>query len=82
MTDQLGPVTIGAREIYDLGLATKQSVERVAMQIDGHAQKLADHEVRLDAIEQTRWPLSPAAVVAGVLALISILLQILPKLVH
>lgn len=81
-TEPIGLVVIGAREIYDQCVQTQRLVERIAMQIDGHAEKLADHELRLDAIEKTRWPLSPAALLATLMALASIVMQVLPKLIH
>ena len=82
--DPLGPVHIGAREIYDQLLATDRKVDgirsEVAQVASAHGELAADmndHEARLRVLERSRWPLpSLAALVAiasAVLALISLI---------
>lgn len=78
--DDVGSVSIGAREIYDLGLRTKEAVERLELRLGDVSQELADHEVRIRDIEKTRWPLSPANVLTAVLAVIALGVELLPKL--
>lgn len=85
--DDLGPVTVGAREIYDKLVDVGEVVIRLDSKLDGHATKLADHEeliddheTRLREIERSRWPMSPATVISGALALAALLLEMLPKL--
>lgn len=79
--DPLGPVVIGAREVYDAVMRLTATVERL---VDGHAdaeRKLQDHEarsdrrhddheVRLRALERARWPLPALAVLVSVAALV------------
>lgn len=75
MSDPLGPVYIGAREIYDKLIVVDTSVRRVSDQIDGLAQDVKDHEVRLRTLERARWPLPALAVVVS---LASLALTVIP----
>lgn len=79
MSDPLGPVTIGAREIYDQVVRLQVTVERMADQHVGTADDIKDHEVRLRSLERGRWPLPSLAVLVSLVAL---LLAALPKLVQ
>lgn len=76
----LGPVIIGAREIYDQGLETRRLVQQIDGKITGVSAELADHEARLRLIERSRWPLSPATVVTGLIAVVSLAAQFIPGL--
>jgi hypothetical protein len=88
VNDDLGPVQIGAREIYDQVVAVGKSVDKL---VERHADVVqdvqdikavtaahhADHENRLRALERARWPLPTLAALVGagglVVALISLL---------
>ncbi|GHH67665.1 hypothetical protein GCM10017673_15040 [Streptosporangium violaceochromogenes] len=81
MSDPLGPVTIGAREIYDLLLATDRKVDNIRAEVaqvaSGHGELVADHadhEARIRALERGRWPLPS---VAALIALASLVLAVL-----
>lgn len=67
--DPLGPVVIGAREVYDAVMRLTATVERL---VDGHADadtQLKDHEARLRGLERGRWPLPSLAVLVSIAAL-------------
>jgi hypothetical protein len=72
--DPLGPVTIGAREIYDELKTVGVKVDHVSSQLDGVVADVADHETRLRALERSRWPLPS---LAAVFSLISVVLAVL-----
>lgn len=85
---QLGPVVIGAREIYDAVMRLQGSVNQLASQLasmgaecderNGRAeQRFTDHETRLRDGERLRWPL-PA--VSLIIALGALLIPLLPIL--
>ena len=67
--DPIGPVVIGAREIYDQLVRVAQAVERLTSHIDDHGQDLKDHEARLRSLERARWPLPALAVLVSIGAL-------------
>lgn len=75
MTDPLGPVYIGAREIYDKLVIVDISVRRVSEQITDLAKDVGDHEVRLRTLEKARWPLPALAVLVS---LASLALTVIP----
>ncbi|WP_067184654.1 hypothetical protein [Microtetraspora niveoalba] len=65
MLDPLGPVTIGAREIYDELKTVGSKLDKVDSKVDGIVTDVTDHETRIRALERARWPLpSLAALVA------------------
>ncbi|MEV4457002.1 hypothetical protein [Microbispora sp. NPDC049633] len=75
--DPLGPVTIGAREIYDLLLRTDRKVDQIDSKVEqvatAHAATvtdLADHESRIRALERGRWPLPSVAALVSLASLI------------
>ncbi|MER7212441.1 hypothetical protein ABT340_35760 [Streptosporangium sp. NPDC000239] len=74
MLDPLGPVTIGAREIYDELKTVGGKVDRVDAKVDGIVAEVADHETRLRALERGRWPLPS---LAAVLAFASLVLALI-----
>lgn len=69
MTDgqDLGHVTIGAREIYDEVRATREEVRGSTQALQALAETLSDHETRLRAVERWRYSV-PAALVTSVIA--------------
>lgn len=75
MIDPLGPVTIGAREIYDELKTVGVKVDHVSSQLDGVVADVADHETRLRALERSRWPLPS---IAALLAVASLVLTLIP----
>jgi hypothetical protein len=79
MGEPLGPVTIGAREIYDQVVRLQVAVERMGDQHIGTADDIKDHEARLRSLERGRWPLPTVSVLV---ALVALVLAVLPKLVH
>lgn len=77
MSDPLGPVTIGAREIYDQVTRIGTAVERLADQnvglgrdIEGVAEDVKDHEVRLRTLERARWPLPTLSALLALAAVV------------
>lgn len=74
MIDPLGPVTIGAREIYDELKTVGGKVDRVDGKVDGLVADHADHETRIRALERGRWPLPS---VAALIALASLIFAVL-----
>ncbi|MFE9381769.1 hypothetical protein ACFYMO_00810 [Streptomyces sp. NPDC007025] len=67
MDDDLGSVSIGAREIYDELVAMRGEVRASTQSLQGVATTLADHEDRIRAVE--RWKYSvPTALVTAVIA--------------
>lgn len=90
MSDPLGPIIIGAREIYDQVIRLTASVDRLHADLTGvqadrvedetrRQREHADHEVRLRSLERGRWPLHTLAVL---IALASLLIVVLPKVIH
>lgn len=82
--DPLGPVVITAQHIYDQLVKLVDVVGGMSARIDrlndGHddAKKdLADHEVRLRALEKGRWPLPTVSVLAAVGATVLALMAFL-----
>jgi hypothetical protein len=80
--DPLAGVQIGAREIYDLLLATDRKVDQMRGEVSQVAQAhgelsadLNDHESRIRALERGRWPLPS---LAALVALASLVLTIVP----
>lgn len=69
MSEPLGPVIIGAREIYDQLVRVVAAVERVSGQLTDLAQDVHDHETRLRSLERARWPLPALAVLVSIAAL-------------
>ena len=52
MPDSLGPVTIGATEIYNELLRLRLAAERLVDRVDEVGRDVGDHEARLRALEQ------------------------------
>lgn len=80
MLDPLGPVQIGAREIYDQLLQTDRKVDAVRSEVAQVARAhgelvadLTDHEARIRTLERGRWPLPS---VAALIALASLIVAI------
>ncbi|WP_432118489.1 hypothetical protein [Streptomyces sp. bgisy032] len=65
--DDLGTVTVGAREIYDQLVAMRDEVRASAQTHVSVAEKLTDHEDRIRGLE--RWKYSvPTALVTAVIS--------------
>lgn len=84
--DPLGPVTIGAREIYDQLLATDRKVDgirgEVAQVAHAHGELTkdqADHEARIRALERARWPLPSLAAVVSIVSVVLAVLAFMQK---
>lgn len=79
MSEPLGPVYIGAREIYDQVVRLQGTVERMADQHVNTADDMKDHEARLRSLERRQWPLPT---VSALVALVALLVAVLPKVMH
>ncbi|KOG22005.1 hypothetical protein [Streptomyces viridochromogenes] len=65
--NDVGTVTIGAREIYDQLVAMREEVRTSTQSLATMTDRLADHEDRIRAVE--RWKYSvPTALVTAVLS--------------
>lgn len=74
---ELGPVLIGAREVYDAVVRLTGRVDvHIAQQSvrqDELARDVADHETRIRTVERRQWKLpSLATVLAGLSLVVSI----------
>ena len=69
-SDPLGPVVIGAREVYDAVMRLTALVDRLAGQHTDAESDLRDHEARIRALERGRWPLPSLAALCGLAALV------------
>jgi hypothetical protein len=67
--DPMGPVYIGAREIYDQVVRVDSSVHRVSDQITDLALDVKDHESRLRLLEKARWPIPALAILISMASL-------------
>ncbi|MFF8473874.1 hypothetical protein [Streptomyces sp. NPDC015414] len=67
MDNDLGSVTIGAREIYDELVAMRSDVRSSTDRLTAVADTLADHESRLRSLERRMYAV-PAALVTAVLS--------------
>lgn len=67
---QLGSVTIGAREIYDVAMGTDRKVQRLVDNAEQTADTLRDHEGRITGLEARRWPLGVGATVLSAIGLL------------
>ncbi|MCX4687220.1 hypothetical protein OG401_23430 [Kitasatospora purpeofusca] len=63
--DQLGVVSIGAREIYDEVIGLRSEVRSIGQQAEGVRAELDDHEDRIRQLEAWRYAL-PVAALTGV----------------
>ena len=70
MSEPLGPVYIGPREIYDQLVRLTATVDRLVAQHDDVGKDIADHEARLRALERARWPLPSLAVLVSIASLV------------
>lgn len=79
MDNDLGTVTIGAREIYDELVATRADVRSSSDRLATVATTLTDHEDRLRSLERRTYAL-PAALVAAFLSAATTITTVLLKL--
>jgi hypothetical protein len=88
MSEPLGPVIIGPREIYDAVVRLTGAVERIGARQDVTQRESderhrevrelqTDHEARLRSVERGRWPLPAVAIL---LSLITLAITVLPIL--
>jgi len=70
MTEPLGPVVIGAREIYDAVTRLAAKVDRLVDQHDATRMEVSDHESRLRILERSRWPLPAVTALVSVASLV------------
>lgn len=84
--DPLGPVQIGAREIYDQLLQTDRKVDQIGGKVEGIGGNLAsvvsevaDHETRIRVLERGRWPLPALAAVLGAGSLVMTIINFAAK---
>lgn len=72
--DDLGGVTIGARDIYDQLVAMRSDVQSLTTTNTTTAEKLSDHETRIRAVERWIWS-APAALLTGAATAVVVLLK-------
>lgn len=88
MSEPLGPVMIGPREIYDAVLRLQGTVDRLADRQDVAQREAderyreiraeqADHESRMRSLERGRWPLPALSAAMSLVALVLVVLPIL-----
>jgi len=77
--DPLGPVVIGAREVYDAVMRLTALVDRLSGQHTDAEGDLRDHEARIRALERGRWPLPSLAALCGLAALVVSVLALLGR---
>ncbi|MGW3724843.1 hypothetical protein [Streptomyces sp. NPDC000851] len=65
--EDVGTVTIGAREIYDQLVAMREEVRASTQSHATVAEKLADHEERIRGVERWKYAV-PAALVTTVMS--------------
>jgi len=70
VSEKLGSVEIGAREIYDAVMHLQVAVERLGDHYDSTHREVIDHETRIRTLERGRWPLPSLAVVVSAAAVI------------
>ncbi len=76
--DQLGTISIGAREVYDQVIGLRSDVQAMGQQSETVRAELADHEDRLRSLEAWRYAL-PVAAVTGLGGAVVSLVQALGK---
>jgi hypothetical protein len=78
VNDDLGSVTIGAREIYDQLVAMRDEVRTSAQSLTAVSGTLADHEDRLRTVER-RTLAVPAALVTAVISAATTITSVILK---
>jgi len=71
-SEDLGAVTIGAREIYDQLVGLREEVRTSTHTLQSTAETLADHETRIRAIERWKYSVPTALVTAVVSAAVTL----------
>lgn len=72
--EQLGTVTISAREIYDEIVGMRDDLRSLAQSRNDDTKTLDDHETRLRSVERWKYGI-PVTAVASVVAVIEALAQ-------
>lgn len=70
--NDLGTVTVGAREIYDELVAMREDVRTTAQSLATVADTLADHEDRIRSVERWKYSIPTALMTAVVSAVVAI----------
>jgi len=70
MPDDLGTVTIGAREIYDQVVSLRSDLGRMSASDQATRETLTDHEDRLRQTERRLWAIPTAATLLAVGSLV------------
>lgn len=70
--DDLGSVTVGAREIYDQLIAMREDVRAAGQSLQGMTETLTDHETRIRAVERWKYSVPTALVTAVISAAVTI----------
>jgi hypothetical protein len=70
MAEPLGPVVIGAREIYDAVVRMGGKLDLVAEQHTETRAEVRDHEARIRVLERARWPLPSLAALISIASLV------------
>lgn len=66
--DEMGVVTIGAREIYDAVVGLRADVQSLVQSHEDVAKTLDAHETRIGSLEQQVWRASGVAATLGATA--------------
>jgi hypothetical protein len=78
VNEDLGSVTIGAREIYDQLVAMRDEVRTSTQSLTAVSGTLADHEDRLRTVER-RTVAVPATIVTAVISAATTILTVILK---
>lgn len=79
MDNDLGSVTIGAREIYDELVAMRDDVRASSQNLATVTDTLSDHEARLRSVERWRYSV-PTALVTAVLSAATTITTVILKM--
>ena len=74
MSEALGSVVIGPKEIYDAVQHVSSQMELMQQQMAEQGRRGDDHEARLRSLEKGRWPLPSLAVLISIASVVTLLL--------
>lgn len=77
--DQVGGVTIGAREIYDAVVALREDVRTLTHDHESVDQSLKDHEERIRGLERWRYAM-PTSILLAVGSVVATVLKATGKI--
>jgi len=75
--EPFGPVFITAREIYEAVVRTGQKVDSLSDKVISVAEDVLDHDKRLRALEQRRWPIPATSLAVSAMSLVVAVIAIL-----